>query len=238
MSAIGLVRAPFAFAATRMQCVHSAIQGAKDDMLTPRSLFTALALCVGVATHAGETYIFKDEHGVQVISNSIPPHLARNGYKVVDSATMRTIRVVPPEPAGAPTGASASSDASESRTRQRSDEQILALYSSIEEIRSARTRKLRDLDVEIGRVEAQIESDTAQRDKLAAQAAEWERSAIKGTSALRESILKLDQRIAQHQQDLEKRRRERESEGSNFEYEIQRMECLTRIRSGPECSAQ
>jgi hypothetical protein len=220
-----------------MQCVHSATDSTKDDMLTPRSIFAALALCAGVGAHAGETYIFKDEHGVQVISNAIPPHLARNGYKVVDSATMRTIRIVPPELAGAATSAGAASEAPEGRTRQRSDAQILALYSSVEEIRSARNRKLRDLDVEIDRVESQIESDTAPRDKLAAQAADWERSAIKGTSALRESILKLDQRIAQHQQDLEKRRRERESEGSNFEYEIQRMECLTRIRSGPECSA-
>jgi hypothetical protein len=220
-----------------MQCVHSATDGTKDDMPTPRSIFAVLALCAGVAAHAGETYIFKDEHGVQVISNAIPPHLARNGYKVVDSATMRTIRVVPPESADAAASASAASEAPEGRTRQRSDEQILALYSSIDELQSARNRKLRDLDVEIGRVEAQIESDTAQREKLAAQAADWERSAIKGTSALRESILKLDQRIAQHEQDLEKRRRERESEERNFAYEIQRMECLSRIRSGPECSA-
>lgn len=216
---------------------HSSINGVENDMLTTRSLFFVLTLGGSVAAQAGETYIFKDENGQQVISHSIPPHLARNGYKVVDSDTMRTIRVVPPEASTAESGEASNGESTPVRSRHRSDEQLLAFYSSVEDVKSARDRKLHDLDVEIGRIESQLESDAMQREKLEKQAAESERSAMGGNSTLPDSIQKLEERITNHRDDLEKRRREHEAEALNFQYEIERMECLTRRRSGPECSA-
>jgi DNA-binding transcriptional MerR regulator len=201
-----------------------------------RRILITLALCCCARAYAGETYIFTDENGVQVISNAIPPHLARRGYKVVDSDTLRTLRVVPPESTPATPGAAPGDPATEGRTRHRTDEQLRTMYASVEDLRAARDRKLRDLDVEIERVEAQLESERAQNEKFEQQAAAWERSGMGGTPGLRENIQKLEQRIAQHEEDLEKRRRERDSEETNFQYEIRRMECLTRTRSGPECT--
>jgi septal ring factor EnvC (AmiA/AmiB activator) len=200
-------------------------------------LLLVLGATLCAPAHGAEAYLFLDENGVQVISNAIPPHLARKGYRVIDSETLRTLRVVPPEATPAADAVAAAVPAPQERARGRTDEQLLELYGTVEDVTAARDRKLHDLGAEIERVVSQMETDARQKRKLESEAAERERSGL-DNAALNESIEALEQRLANAESDLERRRREQQIAANDFAYEIERMECLTGRASGTTCAPE
>jgi hypothetical protein len=205
------------------------------------TLLCVSLVCAGTAA-AAEWYRYKDEKGVTVIANSIPPSLVGRGYEVVDDEGRR-LRVVERELTPAELEARRQAELARKeteeveRTRKRRDEELLKLYASVSDVEGARDRKLAAIDTDISRIKARKEQATLQKSKFEVQAAARERAGEAPSAELVDNIARLSQRIEVHAREIEAREREKEAERRNFGYDVQRMKCLLG-QAGPEaCGA-
>ena len=118
-----------------------------------------------------EYYRYTDERGITVISRQgIPANLIGNGYEVL-SEQGRVLRVIP--------RASTPEEYKKMQADQeqeKSDRQLLRLYTRIEDIDRARDRKIADIDGQISIARGNLLSTTSLKADLQRQAASQERA--------------------------------------------------------------
>jgi hypothetical protein len=195
---------------------------------------TVLFACLApwVAHAASMQFVrYTNDQGVVVIGNSIPADAARRGYEIIDEHG-KVLKVVTRELTPAELEAKRAADEAAKRAeeerleRERRDHALLELYASVSDVEDARDRKLKALDVEIGRIKAQVEQATIQKSKLESQAADQERAGRAPSADLLDNITRLGKRIEGQMRDIDAREAEKAEERSTFAYDIQRMACL------------
>jgi hypothetical protein len=116
-------------------------------------------------------YRYVDNRGVTVLDRQgVPPEYAAKGYEVLNSRG-RVVQVVPPPPT-----AEQLQHAQDAKARAAADAQLLRLYSSVEDVDQARTRKLAELDALVEVAKGNILNLNAQLNSLQKQAATQERA--------------------------------------------------------------
>ncbi|UTA47993.1 hypothetical protein L1F30_00295 [Simiduia sp. 21SJ11W-1] len=111
------------------------------------------AVLFSAATHAAGDdapiegkvfYRYINEQGAKVMHHSLPPEAAKRGYEIVSLAGI-VLKVVPPAltPEQA---AAAAAEKEQKRELEEWDASLLRRYSSVDEIESAKQRKLADLE--------------------------------------------------------------------------------------------
>jgi hypothetical protein len=160
-------------------------------------------LMVGQTVAAGvEMYRYVNDKGITVIDRlGVPPQYIGKGYQVLNDQG-RVIREVPP----APTAAEIEQRKADA-ARASSDQQLMRMYTSVDDVDRARDRKLAELDGLASVARGNLQSLKAQQANLQARAADQERAGrqvpddlVAQLSNLRSDEQRLQQDIARYQQ--------------------------------------
>lgn len=120
---------------------------------------------------AGELYRYLNDRGVVVLGRQgVPPQYIGKGYDVLDDQG-RLLRTIAPAPTAAER-----LRLNQEKVQASSDNQLLRLYSSLEDVDRTRERKLAELDGAIGSARSNLQSLRTQQANFQSQAAELERS--------------------------------------------------------------
>ncbi|TLP68445.1 DUF4124 domain-containing protein [Pseudomonas nitroreducens] len=151
---------------------------------------------------AVELYRYVDDRGITVIDRlGVPPQYIGKGYQVLNDQG-RVIREVPP----APTAAEIEQRKADA-ARASSDQQLMRMYTSVDDVDRARDRKLAELDGLASVAKGNLQSLKTQQANLQARAADQERAGrqvpddlVAQLSNLRSDEQRLQQDIARYQQ--------------------------------------
>lgn len=149
-----------------------------------------------------EMYRYVNDKGITVIDRlGVPSQYIGKGYQVLNDQG-RVIREVPP----APTAAEIERRKADA-ARASSDQQLLRMYTSVEDVDRARDRKLSELDGLASVAKGNLQSLKMQQANLQARAADQERAGrqvpddlVAQLSNLRSEEQRLQQDIARYQQ--------------------------------------
>ncbi|QRY82332.1 DUF4124 domain-containing protein [Pseudomonas sp. PDNC002] len=149
-----------------------------------------------------EMYRYVNDKGVTVIDRlGVPPQYIGKGYQVLNEQG-RVIREVPP----APTAAEIEQRKADA-ARASSDQQLLRMYTSVEDVDRARDRKLAELDGLTSVARGNLQSLKTQQANLQSRAADQERAGrqvpedlVAQLGNLRDDEQRLQQDIARYQQ--------------------------------------
>ena len=166
------------------------------------AVFADQALAAGRTGGPVEMYRYVNDKGVTVIDRlGVPPQYIGQGYEVLNDQG-RVIRVVPPAPTAAEI-AQRKADAA----RASSDQQLLRMYTSVEDVDRARDRKLAELDGLTSVARGNLQSLKTQQANLQSRAADQERAGrqvpddlVAQLAGLRDDERRLRQDIARYQQ--------------------------------------
>lgn len=156
-------------------------------------------------------YRYKDEHGVQVLDDLVPPRYVADGYEIL-SLSGRVLKVVPPQPPG--------EELAEQRRRETQREEDLKLlkrYNSVTDIESTRSRKLAVVDQDMAIMRSNITSLRRQVEQEETAAARTQRNGGEVPPDLLARIADLKKEIGVLQERLD--RREAEAERLNREFD-------------------
>ena len=116
-------------------------------------------------------YRYVDNKGGIVLDRQgVPPEYVAKGYQVLNERG-RVMQVVPP----APTVEEIQHQQAD-KVKADANAQLLHLYSSVEDVDRAKTRKLAELDALIGVAQGNIQGLSSQQNTLQGQAADQERA--------------------------------------------------------------
>jgi hypothetical protein len=186
------------------------------------SLLAGLVL-PSIAT-AVELYRYIDGTGVTVLSRQgVPPEVVARGYDVLNEQG-RVVRVVPPAPTAEELQKIKADEA-----RARSDEQLLRLYSTPDDVDRARERKFAEIDGLLGIAKGNLQSSATQQGNLQAQAADHERSGRAVPASLLQQIdsQKIDQKRLNA--DIKRYEAARQDAERSFNADRQRLEQLLKL---------
>lgn len=149
-----------------------------------------------------EMYRYVNDKGITVIDRlGVPPQYIGKGYQVLNEQG-RVIREVPP----APTAAEIEQRKADA-ARASSDQQLMRMYTSVEDVDRARDRKLSELDGLTSVAKGNLQSLKMQQANLQARAADQERAGrqvpddlVAQLNNLRSDEQRLQQDIARYQQ--------------------------------------
>jgi len=149
-----------------------------------------------------EMYRYVNDKGITVIDRlGVPPQYIGKGYQVLNEQG-RVIREVPP----APTAAEIEQRKADA-ARASSDQQLMRMYTSVEDVDRARDRKLAELDGLTSVAKGNLQSLKMQQANLQARAADQERAGrqvpddlVAQLNNLRSDEQRLQQDIARYQQ--------------------------------------
>jgi hypothetical protein len=156
----------------------------------------------GQPTSQVEMYRYVNDKGITVIDRlGVPPQYIGKGYQVLNDQG-RVIREVPP----APTAAEIEQRKADA-ARASSDQQLMRMYTSVDDVDRARDRKLAELDGLASVAKGNLQSLKMQQANLQARAADQERAGrqvpddlVAQLSNLRSDEQRLQQDIARYQQ--------------------------------------
>ena len=170
---------------------------------------------------AYQLYRYVDDRGVTVLDRQgVPSEYISKGYQVLNQQG-RVVRTVPPAPSADELKAAATRKA-----QADADAQLLGLYSSLDDLDNARTRKLAELDGMIAIANNNIKSLEAQLASLQAQAAGQERSGQAVPQSLVEQINAVrDQRTDQNAQ-VARYQRMKDTVSQGFAKDRSRLDAL------------
>ncbi len=186
---------------------------------------------------AAELYRYRDDNGVLVLDDSIPPKYAARGYTVL-SPTGRVIRVVPrqltPEEVAERDRQRAEEEAERRALAERyaSDAELLRLYSSAEDLERARDRKLADIEALISTTRGNIQRLEIQKHNLEMRAAELERAGQEVSPELIDNMSAIDAQIREKESEIASRAREQDRVRQQFSEDLKRFRQLRSAASG------
>jgi hypothetical protein len=160
-------------------------------------------LLAGQVGAAGvEMYRYVNDKGITVIDRlGVPPQYIGKGYQVLNDQG-RVVREVPP----APTAAEIEQRKADA-ARASSDQQLMRMYTSVEDVDRARDRKLAELDGLASVARGNLQSLKTQQANLQARAADQERAGrqvpddlVAQLGNLRDDEQRLQQDITRYQQ--------------------------------------
>nr|WP_017520712.1 hypothetical protein [Pseudomonas nitroreducens] len=160
------------------------------------------ALAAGQPAGQVEMYRYVNDKGITVIDRlGVPPQYIGKGYQVLNDQG-RVIREVPPAPTAAEIEQRKAAAA-----RASSDQQLMRMYTSVEDVDRARERKLAELDGLTSVAKGNLQSLKTQQANLQARAADQERAGrpvpedlVAQLGNLRSDEQRLRQDIARYQQ--------------------------------------
>ena len=156
---------------------------------------------------ASELYRYVNDKGVTVLDRSAPPQHVSRGYEVLDMDG-RVKQVVPA--ALSREERQALRDAEQKQQRQRSsDETLLRLYSSVDDLDRAHARQIQQIEGLIASARGSLQSLQNQRDEVQSRAASQERAGsavepqlLQRLQGIEAERARVERQIARHHEEI------------------------------------
>lgn len=191
-------------------------------------ILSSLGLLIQSNTVAAELYRYKNEDGVTVLNSHIPARYVKNGYTIL-SLDGRVLEVVPRALSDQEIRdrdrriAEEERVAREVRERKIADENLMRLYGSPSDVIRARDAKLASIQSLIQTQEGNIQRLESQKRQIEAALADIERSGgVVGRDRL-SRIRTLDNRIAQIEDEIEKKNEEKSALEVSYAKDLKRV---------------
>lgn len=181
----------------------------------------------GFAATAGKLYRYTDNRGVVAIDDHVPPEFVKNGYEVI-TRDGRVIETVPRQLTGEEGERRRAAEAEAKRLRDW-DESLLLRYSTEDDIAAARDRALREFDVRISILRSNLMSVKSQIESDQAKAADLERRGAAVPAALTSNIEMLKREIADTEETIALRSKEKATVEANYQKDIERFKTLRNV---------
>lgn len=189
-------------------------------------LTLSLGLCSSSGAWAAEApdillYRYIDDKGVTVLDRQgVPPEYVGKGYEILNQRG-RVVQVVPPPPTAEEIRAAEAAKAQAS-----ADAQLLSLYSSVNDVDRAKTRRLAELDGLIALAQGNLKGVSAQQGSLQSQAADQERAGRPVPQALIDQLGDLRERQHALQADIARYQETRKQAEAGFAVDRARVQKL------------
>lgn len=167
------------------------------------------------ANAQGKLYRYLDDDGVKVIASSIPPKFVSRGYEVLN-ASGQVIKVVAPAPPPEDLVR-----VEQERALLEDYEMLARRYSSVDEIISARDRRLAHLDANVAILKANIGNLNNQIEDLMARAASSERAGRSVPPQMLTSLADIRAELATTENMLQMRMEEQQEIFAKFDADIE-----------------
>ncbi len=181
-------------------------------------------------------YRYRDNNGVLVLGNSVPPEFAHKGYQIVDTFG-RVVREIPP--ALTPEQIAEQERLEEERQRQEelqrqqdeADRILMRLYSHPDDARRARDRRLQELDALMNLKAKTIETNQKKIVELESKAADAERAGKKVPEQILTEIARNTEQNVMLANEIADHKADREAIVLEFAEQIERLEYLKKNRN-------
>jgi chromosome segregation ATPase len=186
-----------------------------------------ILLQAGMSEAASKLYRYTDNKGVTAIDDHVPPEFAKNGYEVL-TRDGRIIETVPRQLTGEEGERKRAAEA-EAKRMEEWDKSLLLRYSSVDDIAAARDRALREFDVRISILRSNLLSIKSQIESEQSKAADLERRGTAVPAALSANIDALKHEIADTEEAVAERLREKENVRAGYQKDIDRFTTLQKL---------
>lgn len=159
-------------------------------------------------------YRYKNAQGIQVIDHSIPPDMIKNGYEII-STTGKVLEVVPPAMSEDQIKAKA-----ERRRLTREYERLKKRYASVEDLESAKHRRLEAIETSITVLKSNIMSINNRITELMTKAANQERAGRKVNADILNQLETARAELEVANSSLEKRHEEYKETAEKFDADV------------------
>ncbi|MBB3061633.1 hypothetical protein [Microbulbifer rhizosphaerae] len=161
-------------------------------------------------------YRYKDEQGVQVLDDLVPPRYVADGYEVL-SLSGRVLKVVPPQLSGEELA-----EQQRRKAQREEDLKLLKRYNSVADIESARSRKLAVVNQDMAIMRSNITSLHRQVEQEETAAARTQRNGREVPPELLARIADLKKEIGVLKERLSRREAEAERLNKEFDHAARR----------------
>lgn len=198
-------------------------------------LALSLLLALSSAVEAKTLYRYKDDRGVTVLNNVLPPEVVPRGYTVMNEHG-QILEVVPPtktrEQLEADKAATERAKQEElaRKAQAKRDAMLLASFSNMEDITRARDNQLAAVDVTISVAEGNISRLKGQLESLQGRAADFERRGQAVPKGVTKDIDDTLRQIKEGNRFIADKREEQDGLRKRFESDIVRFQELHAAR--------
>ena len=176
-------------------------------------------------------YRYKNEQGITVQTDRLPPTVVRQGYQIV-SASGDVLKVVPRELTADERKARDAKDAenqrglAEQERIRKWDRSLVLRYSNVEEIDAAKRRGLKEYDTRIGILQGNLMSLKRQIETEQGDAANYARRGKEVPESLQKRIRELKSEVLYAESTINQLERERIGTERQYELDRERFEFL------------
>lgn len=180
------------------------------------------------ALRAAEVFRYKDENGVIVWSQTLPPEYAVGGYRIYDRSG-RLIREVAPQLTEEELAQRARDERELIEAQQRAaaayerDKRLMRLYASADDVERAKERRLASIENAINTMRGNVQRLRVQRQNLESQAADVERTGARIPQSILDELDSLDRQISERREEIETRTREMADVVAEFDADAERV---------------
>lgn len=189
-------------------------------------LLVSLLTTAPFLSHAQDrTYFrYKNDQGVQVMSDVIPVKYANKGYQIVDIYG-RVVREIPPE-LSSEEKERLRKEMEEKRRLEVWDKELLARYTRTEDIEAAKKRKLRGIDTNIFTLRLTLNNISDKIKTLQADAAANERQGVEVPEDLLVSISQLQEDQQLIEEEIQQKLKDKDDVTHNYNKDIERFNVI------------
>lgn len=181
----------------------------------------------GAKHEAIRMYRYTNDEGVTVTASTIAPEYARKGYQVVNMSGV-VLETIPPEPTAEERLELQRNEQNKLSAAQQleQDKQLLLRYSSLEDLKAAKERKLAEIDNKIKMLQVNVFNLDQQTELEQQKAANYERSGQPVPPMVLKKIEELQQERKVLESQQASRQQELIEETARFDREIERYGVL------------
>jgi len=180
------------------------------------------------ATSGPEFYRYVDDKGNVVITQALPPTMAKRGYQVV-TAQGEVLRVVKPALSDEEFAALKAKELN-AKLQELADKELLVRFRSISEIEIALERRRNDISYNKSLLEANIEAFQAQLAQFNERATDYERQQMDVPLTIRKSVSDAEKDIAERRERLLKLEETSKSIEEEYQGYIDRFKELKKLK--------
>lgn len=194
-----------------------------------------IGLVIGLPASAREWYRYRNAQGVVELNQSIPPNLVDRGYTVLDESG-RVLRVVPSRDERVVLDARAREELAvrkEREARDASDQDLMRMFSSGEDVERARDRRLDSIRAAMAITQSNLRRLTAQKAAIEEQGRRAERSGRAISPDALANLKVIDGQIRDRKAEIEIRRLEHQKVKRVYDENARRVRVLYGQASSP-----
>ena len=177
-----------------------------------------VSLLVSLPAQAKLLYRWINDQGATETSHAIPPGLVHRGYEILDGATMRVLKVVPPQMSDLEYQQKLKQEKALAECEKALD-RVNSLYETSEDIDQAEVAAMQSLQVRVQNAQQNLTNARRQLELLEVEAARKERQGETVSKTLLANLEQANSQIASLEREIQRRASDKVEMALNYDEE-------------------